>query len=80
MDGKTKLLKERVQGTCRSWMTDAEGLREAIQQGLRENGGNLLVYSALAKCERELGELMGRFSGMSAVLCVLGVADKAKEL
>ena len=81
MDGvRKKLLKERVQGTMRAWQTDGAALRDVLERGMRECGGDMLTYSALGKCLAGLDEIMGRVMGVSAVLCVLNTVERTKEL
>ncbi len=69
-------LQERVHGTLSAWKTDAEKLREALQDGLRDNAGNLLICSALSKCIGSIDEAVKHIDSAALVLIILALATK----
>ncbi|MBQ6472734.1 MAG: hypothetical protein IJT83_15180 [Victivallales bacterium] len=78
MDGRLVLLRDRVQGMLKTWEEDARKLRGDIDNLSRENS-DLLVYGALAKCNRGLEDIIVRIGGVSVILCILSMADMARE-
>lgn len=69
-------LQDRVHGTLAAWKTDAAKLRESLQEGLRDNAGNLLICSALSKCIDSIDEAVKHVDSAALVLVILGLSIK----